>query len=235
MELQTLASFSASFRERILRAQQRLGRALPFLCIEDLILMITLLAAFPDQRSLWIGGTISGCALILLFWVQGYTSHAQEHAVIGPFRFVRHPLRLSLWLLAIGFSLGARSFPGLLFSLGILPLLYTFDLSHEEAQRRRQNLAAFRYGKFVPALVPTIFPYRREATAAPFSWRSGLFGSDTTVRRRLGRFVIGWAVLVLLERTILPVKGAWIVSGLWLLLLLIRIILHRKTLRLVFS
>lgn len=197
--------------------------------------MITLIGAAPDQRSILIGGSISGIALALLFWVQGYTSESQEPGVIGPFRFVRHPLRLSLWLLAIGLSLGARSFPGLLFSLGILPLLYYFDLYHEEEQRRRQNLAAFRYGKFVPALVPTIFPYHREAKSVPFSWRSGLFGSDRSIRRRLGRLVLGWSLIVLLERHIIPEKSAWIAAGLWFLLLVIRTILHRKTLRLVFS
>jgi hypothetical protein len=235
MELQTLASFGQSSRERLLHAQQRLGTALPFLCIEDLILMMTLLGAAPDQRSLWIGGSISGLALILLFWVQGYTSQSPEPGVIGPFRFVRHPLRLSLWLLAIGLTLGARSFPGMLLSLGILPLLYYFDLYHEELQRRRQNLAAFRYGKFVPALVPTVFPYRREAASVPFSWRSGLFGSNSGIRRRLGRLILGWLLIVLMERHILPEKSAWIAAGLWFLWLVIRTILHRKTLRLVFS
>lgn len=155
--------------------------------------------------------------------------------MIGPFRFVRHPLRLSLWLLAIGFSLAARSFAGLLFSLGILPLLYFLDLYREEALRRRQNLAAFRYGKFVPALVPTIFPYHREAVSVPFSWRGGLVGSDRSVRRRLGRLVLGWIVIMLLERHILPANGAWIAAGLWFVFLVIRTILHRKTLRLVFS
>lgn len=197
--------------------------------------MMTLLGAAPDQRSLWIGGSISGVALLLLFWVQGYTSQSQEPGIIGPFRFVRHPLRLSLWLLAIGLTLGARSFPGMLFSLGILPLLYYFDFYHEESQKRRQNLAALRYGKFVPALVPTIFPYRREAPSVPFSWRSGLFGSNSSIRRRLGRLILGWVLIVLMERHILPEKSAWIAAGLWLLLLVIRTILHRKTLRLVFS
>jgi hypothetical protein len=235
MELQTLASFGPSSRERLLRAQQRLGTALPFLCIEDLILLITLIGASPDMRSLWIGGSISLVALALLFWVQGYTQPKQEPGVVGPFRFVRHPLRLSLWLLAIGLSLGARSFPGLLFSLGLLPLLYYFDLYHEEAQRPRQNLAAFRYGKFVPALVPTIFPYRRETGAVPFSWRSGLFGSDRNVRRRLGRLILAWVLIVLLEGHIVPEKSAWIAASVWLLVLLIRALLYRKTLRLVFS
>ncbi len=196
---------------------------------------MTLIGAAPDLRSLWIGGSISVVALTLLFWVQGYTSESQEPGVIGPFRFVRHPLRLSLWLLAIGLSLGSRSFPGLLFSLGILPLLYAFDLYHEEAQRRRQNLAAFRYGKFVPALVPTIFPYRCEAPTLPFSWRSGLLGSDRRVRQRLGRLVLGWALIVLFERHLLPDKSTWIAAGLWVFVLLIRTIMQRKTIRLVFS
>jgi protein-S-isoprenylcysteine O-methyltransferase Ste14 len=235
MELQTLASFGSTIRDRFLRAQQRLGTALPFLCIEDLILMTTLLGAAPDQRALGIGGVISGVALLLLFWVQGYTSATPEPGIIGPFRFVRHPLRLSLWLLAIGLSLGARSFPGLLLSLGLLPLLYYLDLYHEDIERRRQNLAAVRYGKFVPALVPTIFPYRRDKTPAAFSWRSGIFGTDRSIRRRLARLLLGWILIVLLERHILPEKAAWIAAGLWLVYLLIRTILHRKTVRLVFS
>jgi hypothetical protein len=235
MELQTLASFGQSALERLLRAQQRLGTALPFLCIEDLILVITLLGTAPEQRSLWIGGSISGAALALLFWVQGYTANLPEGAVIGPFRFVRHPLRLSLWLLAIGFSLGARSFPGLLFSLGALPYLYHLDLYREQTKHHRQNLASFRYSKFVPALVPTIFPYLPKSDPVAFSWRGGLFVSDRSVRRRLGRLMLGWLLIVLLERHLLPALGAWIAAGLWLSILAIRTILHRKTLRLVFS
>lgn len=205
--------------------------------MEDLILIITLIGAHPDPRSIWIGGTMSIAALALLFWVQGYSSQEEDPTVVGPFRFVRHPLRLSLWLLAIGFSLGARSFPGLLFSLGILPALYYLDLHREEALRRRQSLAAIRYGKFVPALVPTIFPYRRETGSVPFSWKNGVFGSDRIVRRRLGRLLLGWLLLMLLERAIIPPQfhGAWIAAGFWFFLLLLRAILHRKTLRLVFS
>lgn len=235
MELQTLASFGQSALERLLRAQQRLGTALPFLCIEDLILVITVLGTAPEQRSLWVGGSISGAALALLFWVQGYSANLQQAAVIGPFRFVRHPLRLSLWLLAIGFSLGARSFPGLLFSLSILPCLYYLDLYREQAKHRQQNLASFRYSKFVPALVPTIFPYHPASAPIAFSWRDGLFIADRSVRRRLGRLALGWILIVLLERQLLPAQGAWIFAGLWLLILAIRTILYRKTLRLVFS
>jgi protein-S-isoprenylcysteine O-methyltransferase Ste14 len=235
MELQALATFRKSFSERFLRTQQRLSTGLPFLCMEDLILITTFLGAHPDQRSLWVGGVMSTCALFLLFWVQGYDLHRSEPIVIGPFRFVRHPLRLSLWLLAIGFSLGARSFPGLVLSLGILPCLYYFDMHEEEEQRRRQSLAAYRYGKFVPALVPTIFPYRLEKSDQAFSWRNGIFGTDRNIRRRLGRFLLGWCIILLIERQILPPYTLWVASGLWFLQLLIRTLLHRKTLRLVFT
>lgn len=205
--------------------------------MEDLILIITLLGAHPDLRSIWIGGSMSIVALLLLYWVQGYTVNWSEPAVVGPFRFVRHPLRLGLWLLAIGFSLGSRSFPGLLLSLGLLPLLYHFDLEREEEQKKRQNLAAFRYGKFVPALVPTIFPYRLEhALARPtFSWRGGLLGSDRNVRRRLGRLILGWAVIGLALRDLLPEHGLAYAAAFWAVFLIIRTGLHRKTLRLVFT
>ncbi len=176
-------------------------------------------------------------ALLLLFWVQGYQQTSQDTPVVGPYRFVRHPMRLSLWLLAIGFSLGSRSFPGLLISLGLLPFIYHLDVLHEEQLQKRRNLASFRYGRFVPALVPTIFPYKLEAGLASvdFSWKRGLIGVDSNIRRRLGRLILGWLLVVLIERDLLPHMALPIAAGLWLVLLVVRTLLHRKTIRVVFT
>lgn len=238
MELQTLASSLASaFLKGFFRWQQRLSSALPFLCIEDFILIATLLGATPDTHSLWIGGGMSLLAMSLLFWVQGYQKAGSELNVVGPFRFVRHPLRLSLWILAIAFSLGSRSFPGLLISLGLLPYLYHLDMHREELIRRNQTLAAFRYAKFVPALVPTIFPYKQDkrAQTQAFSWRMGLFSIERSIRRRLGRLAFGWVVIALIARDLLPGVSAWIAAGVWLVFLIIRTVMHRKTVLVVFN
>jgi len=175
--------------------------------------------------------------MTLLFWVQGYQKSGSELNIVGPFRFVRHPLRLSLWLLAIAFSLGSRSFPGLLISLGLLPFLYHLDMHREELIRRSQTLASFRYGKFVPALVPTIFPYKQDqkAQTQPFSWRMGLFGIEGSIRRRLGRLALGWLVIAFIAKDLLPGTSSWIAAGVWLVFLIIRTVMHRKTVRVVFD
>lgn len=193
-----------------------------FLAQEGL-LIAGLLFASPNATSTIIGLGFSLVGYLLLFWVQGY----KERAIIGPYRFVRHPKHLGLWLLGIGFAIACHSFPAVMLSLLLLPCLFFLGaiLKGEEP-----DLKTYRYRYHVPALLPTLLPFKKDDSVhLPFSWRRAVFPPDRTHLHSLASVFYGWIALAILSNFILPPWTNWALIAVWLLALTsFRLVISRK-------
>jgi protein-S-isoprenylcysteine O-methyltransferase Ste14 len=167
----------------------------PFLArySDDALMILALLTASPEILSLSVGAVVSLWGWILILWQRGY-----------------------------GLSLAARSFPALLFSLSLLPLLYRYGINSEDRVLEKNDLETYRYQQYVPALVPTLFPYRRpgDDLELRFSWRRALFKQDAELKHALVVVLFAWPLLVFRLQTWLPHWGLWVAAGIWLAILI---------------
>jgi protein-S-isoprenylcysteine O-methyltransferase Ste14 len=127
-------------------------------------------AEFPlPQWARWLGTLLSIASLVLLWWVQwaldihfDTTLHVQaEHKLVthGPYRWVRHPMYTSLFLMGLGFLLlTANGMVGGLM-LASVALLVWVRLRGEEnllidtfGEQYREYMQ--RTGRFLPKLGP---------------------------------------------------------------------------------
>jgi protein-S-isoprenylcysteine O-methyltransferase Ste14 len=123
-------------------------------------------AVFPlPQWARWVGASLSASSLALLWWVQwalgihfDTTLHVQEgHKLVtnGPYRWVRHPMYSTLFLMGLGFLLLTANWMigGLM--LASVVLLVWARLGGEEAllietfgEQYREYMQ--RSGRFIP-------------------------------------------------------------------------------------
>jgi protein-S-isoprenylcysteine O-methyltransferase Ste14 len=218
MELQTVAQSQSALKDW----KHWIRLAVPFLAQEGLLIS-GLMMASPTHTSAAIGAGFSFVGYVFLFWVQGYKSRA----IIGPYRFVRHPKQLGLWLLSMGFAIACRSFPATVLSLLLLPCLFYLGsfLRNEEP-----DLKTYRYRYHVPALLPTLLPFKKDGDVSiPFEWRRAVFPTERAQLHALGSVLYGWVALGILSNFILPPWTNWLLIGLWLLALLgFRLVISTK-------
>lgn len=219
MELQALAnSPNRAWKDRIRTDLPRIAEGLAGDYGDDFLLVCILFTAHPEARSLWIGSAVVAIACLILTWIDGYPE--KRDGVYGPFRFVRFPRRLAIWLLWIGLCVGTRSFPGLLCTLILLPYFHWRDLRTQAAARTQLDLETIRYQQFVPALVPTLFPFGKnpggKGGEPKFSWRRALFLFEGKRLRLVS--IVSFAGLALLlshligERYLAAAGFAWVAA-----------------------
>jgi protein-S-isoprenylcysteine O-methyltransferase Ste14 len=223
MELQTLASFSRHpwvVRSRALFANLIHPALIRY--SDDALLILALLSASPDTLSLAIGSVLCLWAWILILWQRGYDLRPGQRAIVGPFRFVRYPRLLALWFIALGLSLATRSFPALLYSLSLLPILYHFGINREDRVLEKNDLETYRYQQYVPALVPTLFPYLRpdDGDQPRYSWRRAFFKPDAELKHALVVVLFAWPLLFARLQSWIPSWGLMVAAGAWLLAVL---------------
>lgn len=223
MELQTLAQSNDKSK---LNDWQRWALPAAIFLAQEGLLICALIWISPSTASVAIGAGFSLFGYLTLFWVQGYA----ERAIVGPYRFVRHPKQLGLWLLGIGFAVACRSFPALILALGLLPCLFFLRASIRNDQ---PDLKTYRYRYHVPALLPTLVPFRKDSSAdLPFSWRRAIFPPDRTHLHSLASVFYGWICLAILSNLILPPWMNFLLLGLWLAgLAAVRLIIRKKSFR----
>ncbi|MBC7660467.1 MAG: hypothetical protein H7249_12285 [Chitinophagaceae bacterium] len=187
---------------------------------EEGLLLATLILTEPTLLSLKWGAVLSIVGTLLVFWEHGYVDKLP--VISGPYRFVRNPHRVGIWLIAFGLAVAARSFPGLLLVLILLPWLQYLD--HEE-HRGLVDSQILRYRFHVPALIPTLLPF--EATPNRwFSWKRAIRIPDWSSRSKLICFAAIWSYLLVSYNLRLPWWGAIIAASAWILIKLF--LLQRK-------
>ena len=130
--------------------------------------LFVLLFGACDEDSLrsGIGYVIAG--LLIRLWSNGYAIKNDKLTTSGPYAFVRNPLYLGTFLIAIGFVIVLKSNPRLLeWSVGGIFLL-ALSFMYYRTIRAEQGmlLAKFKdaysdYCKKVPAMVPCLVPYNK--------------------------------------------------------------------------
>ncbi len=113
-----------------------------------------------------IGYIIAG--VLIRLWSNGYAIKNDKLTTCGPYAFVRNPLYLGTFLIAIGFVIVLKTEPPLLkWSVGgIFLLALSFMYYRTIKAEQGMLLAKFKdaysdYCKQVPAMVPCLVPYSK--------------------------------------------------------------------------
>ena len=113
-----------------------------------------------------IGWIIAG--LLIRLWSNGYAIKNDKLTTSGPYAFVRNPLYLGTFLIAIGFVIALKSEPPLLerivgcFFLLALSFMYYRTITAEQGMLLEKFKDAYQdYCKQVPAMVPSLVPYSK--------------------------------------------------------------------------
>lgn len=120
------------------------------------------LFAIPDDNSIrtGIGFIITG--LLIRIWANGYAIKLEKLTTSGPYAFLRHPLYLGTILLVIGFIIILKIYYiiGILFIILMAHIYYRTIKNEELMLEEKFKDVYINYKKKVPAIFPTIFPYR---------------------------------------------------------------------------
>ena len=176
-----------------------------FLAEEGLMVAVLTFASPTDLSINW-GITLSTIGILLLAWEYGYLERLP--LIVGPYRIVRNPHSLALWLISFSLALTARSFPAVILSLILLPWLFYID--HEE-NVRDPNTQMLRYRYRVPALIPTLIPFEASPNAK-YSWRRAVKIHQWPSRSRLIAALVSAAYLIVTFNFNLPFWSAMIVA-----------------------
>ena len=122
-----------------------------------------------DEASLraGIGYIIAG--IIIRLWSNGYAIKNDKLTTSGPYAFVRNPLYLGTFLIAIGFVIALKSDPRWLLSgsragyfLLALSFMYYRTINGEQGMLLEKFKDAYSdYCKHVPAMIPSLIPYNK--------------------------------------------------------------------------
>lgn len=113
-----------------------------------------------DENSLraGIGYIIAG--MLVRLWSNGYAIKNDKLTTSGPYAFVRNPLYLGTFLIALGFVIFLKmSWIGLAF-IGALAFMYYKTIQGEQGMLSAKFGDAYaKYKAKVPAMIPSLLPY----------------------------------------------------------------------------
>ncbi len=134
-----------------------------------LILAAFLLARYSPHYLMHSFALVTLGATIRI-WAAGHLHKDQVLTTGGPYRFIRNPLYLGSFLIAIGFCLIANSIWVWLLVAAYFALCYIPVIRNEESVLRKKFPAEYSaYSAVIPALYPTVMMYPEVSTE--FSWR----------------------------------------------------------------
>lgn len=113
-----------------------------------------------DDRSLMYGIWLIAAGELIRIWANGYAIKTEKLTTSGPYAFVRHPLYLGTMLLVTGFIIFLRVYYIGAALLAVMAIVYSGTIKEEEALLGGKFKEYAAYKKKVPAVFPTIFPYK---------------------------------------------------------------------------
>jgi len=124
--------------------------------------VIVMLFYHPTEEYFKMGLPIILLGLLIRVWANGCAIKMEKLTTSGPYAFVRHPLYLGTMLIAIGFVVLLRaSFIGGGFIAVMAGVYYRTVKKEDKMLEDKFKDAYLDYKKKVPAILPTIFPYRQ--------------------------------------------------------------------------
>lgn len=133
-----------------------------------LVIAAFLLARF-DETYLLPAILLIGAGEALRFWAAGHLRKDQTLTTGGPYRFIRNPLYLGSFFMAIGFCLIAGSVWVWILVILYFALCYIPVIRFEERTLREKFSTEFeQYSALVPAFYPTIKVYPFGSTRFSF-------------------------------------------------------------------
>jgi protein-S-isoprenylcysteine O-methyltransferase Ste14 len=106
---------------------------------------------------------------LIRIWAAGHLQKEKILTTGGPYRFIRNPLYLGSFLIAIGFGLISGSIWVWILVVAYFALVYIPVIRYEETILREKFSEYPAYAEKVPALYPTVFPYSTSTTHFSFS------------------------------------------------------------------
>ncbi|RZA19804.1 MAG: hypothetical protein EOP10_19035 [Proteobacteria bacterium] len=186
------------------------NRAASTFLAEEGLMVAVLAFASPTDLSINWGLALSAIGILLLAWEYGYLERLPQ--IVGPYRIVRNPHSLALWLMSFSLALTARSFPAVILSLILLPWLFYIDHEETVAQPSTHML---RYRYRVPALIPTLIPFEASPNLG-YSWRRAVKIHKWPSRSRLVAALVMGVYLSVTFHFNLPFWAGLIVSGIYI-------------------
>jgi len=173
-----------------------------------------------------IGWIIAG--VLIRLWSNGYAVKNDKLTTSGPYGFVRNPLYLGTFLIAVGFVMVLKSEPALLerivggLFLLALSLMYYRTINAEQGMLLAKFKDAYKdYCQQVPAIIPCLIPYGK-GEKWPFSLQR-LFKSKE--HKTIFWIFILLVVFYLKTRLLIEHKPmtemSWTLSGIALALILL--------------
>ena len=116
-----------------------------------------LLGFSAREWPLWEGMAVCGVGAALRYWASGYLRKDQRPAVGGPYAYVRNPLYVGTYLMAVGTGIAVGNL-WLLAALSVVfALVYHFIILEEEEKLVHLFGESFKlYMKAVPRFVPRV-------------------------------------------------------------------------------
>lgn len=122
-----------------------------------------------DDASLRAGIGYVLAGMLIRLWSNGYAIKNNKLTTSGPYAFVRNPLYLGTFLIAIGMAVILKTgWVGALFLLA-MTVMYIRTIREEQGMLLARYGDAYRnYMNKVPAMIPTLIPYS-EGEKWPFN------------------------------------------------------------------
>ena len=125
---------------------------------------VVILVFLTRQYPQWPGLILCFAGASLRFWASGYLRKDNRPAVGGPYSFVRNPLYLGTYLMAVGVSWAIGNTLLLLVVTVFFAAIYHFIILDEENKLIRIFGAPYlKYCQVVPRFVPRPCPAKRSA------------------------------------------------------------------------
>jgi protein-S-isoprenylcysteine O-methyltransferase Ste14 len=142
--------------------------------------------ARPTWISIGTGVVIAVPGILLRALASGHVRKDQELTTTGPYAYVRNPLYLGSFIMALGFAIAARSLWLLLAMFAIFLAVYLPVIRSEEAFLRHAfpNFPEYAHN------VPRLFPRRSAFGSASGSFSSQLYRQHREYNAILGTLAI---------------------------------------------
>jgi len=134
-------------------------------------IFVAILGFTAREYPTWPGITLCLIGATLRFWASGYLRKDSRPAVGGPYAYVRNPLYLGTYLMALGVALSVESWALLAATTVLFAVIYHYIILDEETKLRRifgepYSVYCTAVPRFFPRLLPAFLPAHRKALDA---------------------------------------------------------------------